>query len=448
MSSLKRYAIVGVGSRAAFYYNAITRDFKKTALLVAFCDVNQTRMNVANNRIQESGVGPVKTYKSEEFDRMMKEQKPDFVIITTIDRVRHKYAIRAMELGADAIVEKPMTIDEDKLQQLIDAVKRTGHEIRVAFNYRYAPHNTKIRQLIVEDTIGDVTSVHFEWLLNTTHGGDFFRRWHRIKDNSGGLLLSKSIHHFDLVNFWLGQEPATVFAMGGLMFYGRENAEARGVTKFYNRTYGSENAKGDPFALHLDQNRNLKELYLDAEHEDGYFRDQSVFGEGISIEDTLGLMVKYRNNAILTYSTYAYAPYEGFRVAFNGTKGRIEMVVIEGQYIPGGEKIGNKEDEGKKMASHVFGGAAEGEESLVEGRSIKVLPMFGKPYDVEIEEATGGHGGGDPLLLDDILGGRKPDRYNRASFIREGAMSVLIGAGGNKSMRTGQVVKVADLVKW
>ena len=70
-----------------------------------------------------------------------------------------------------------------------NAVKRTGQNVRVTFNYRYAPHHTKIRELILNDTIGKVTSVHFEWLLNTRHGADYFRRWHRDKRNSGGLLV-------------------------------------------------------------------------------------------------------------------------------------------------------------------------------------------------------------------------------------------------------------------
>ena len=98
----------------------------------------------------------------------------------------------------------------------------------------------------MNDTIGQVTSVHFEWLLNTRHGADYFRRWHRDKRNSGGLLVHKSTHHFDLVNFWIGSHPETVFAFGDLMYYGRENAEARGVTQFYNRATGNKVAKEDP----------------------------------------------------------------------------------------------------------------------------------------------------------------------------------------------------------
>jgi len=428
MSVRKKYALVGTGGRASFFYSAIARDFKDSSELVAFCDVNQTRMNVANKRVEAFGVGPLPTYKSEDFDRMIEEVKPDYVIVTTVDRTHHTYIIRAMELGCDVITEKPMTVDEVKCQEILDAVKRTGRRLRVTFNYRYSPHNTKIRELIADGVIGDVNSVHFEWLLNTKHGADYFRRWHRDKRNSGGLLVHKSTHHFDLVNFWLGTQPTTVFALGDLMFYGRENAEKRGETKFYSRAYGSEHAKNDPFALHMEENEQLKAMYLDAEKEDGYYRDQSVFGDGINIEDTMGVMVKYRSNAILTYNLYAYAPWEGFRVCFNGTKGRIEMNVIE--------------------QSYVNSGGEQGLEGAVKGKTITVYPMFDKPYTVEVAEGAGGHGGGDPVLLNDLFGEPAPDRFNRAASHVDGAMSILTGIAGNRSLRTGQAVQVAELVKF
>lgn len=437
----KRFAIVGVGSRAGFYYSAITKQFTNTAELVGFCDVNQTRMDYANKAIAEYGHSAVPTYKQEDFDKMVQEQKPDYVIVTTVDKFHHKYCVRAMELGSNAIVEKPMTIDAEKLQAMIDGVKNTGKEIRVTFNYRYAPHNTKVRELIADDVIGEVTQVHFEWLLDTHHGGDFFRRWHRRKENSGGLLLSKSIHHFDLVTFWLGSDPELVYALGGLRFYGRENAEKRGINLGIDRYHGNEEkAKNDPFYLSLEGNRQLKAMYLDAEKEDGYKRDQYVFGDGITIEDTLGMMVRFQNDAILTYSTNAYSPYEGFRVNFTGTKGRIELVVIEAKYTPGEERqaYGVGSSNGELKDKYIQGG--------ILSKSIRVMPMFGEPYDVPIPKASGGHGGGDPVLLTDILEGRKADRFNRAAFIREGAMSTLIGIGGNKSIETGLPVKVQELV--
>ncbi|NMB45865.1 MAG: Gfo/Idh/MocA family oxidoreductase [Firmicutes bacterium] len=427
MSGRKRYALVGVGSRARFFYRAIASTFKDTSEIVAFCDVNQTRMDYANSILsKEYGLEPVATYLAWDFERMVNEAKPDTIIVTTIDRTHHKYIIKAMELGCDVITEKPMTTDAEKCQSILDTVKRTQRDLRVTFNYRYAPYNTKIRELIMDGVIGDVTSVHFEWLLDTQHGADYFRRWHRDKRNSGGLLVHKSTHHFDLVNFWLGTRPKTVYAMGDLRFYGRENAENRGMRQFYYRGTGSEAAKDDPFALDLRLNPQLDQMYLQAEVDDGYLRDQSVFGDGISIEDTMGVMVRYDSKAILTYSLSTYMPWEGYRVAFNGTKGRIQVNVCERSYISGG--------------AHV---AAEG---AVETKDITVFPMFDEPYEVPVKETKGGHGGGDPVLLNDLFGTPTEDRFQRAASHLDGALSILVGIAANKSIQTGQAIDIDDLV--
>ncbi|OBS23152.1 hypothetical protein FPOA_03709 [Fusarium poae] len=168
-SELKKYVIVGMGVRSAMYYQAIIQDFKDVAKLVGICDTNQTRMDVANDHIVELGGQKVQTYKDSDFDKMVQEQKADVVIVTTIDLFHHHYCIRAMELGCDAITEKPMTIDEHKLQQMVDAEKKTGKQVRVLFNYRYAPHHTKVRELIDSGVIGEISTVHKSTHPTTRH---------------------------------------------------------------------------------------------------------------------------------------------------------------------------------------------------------------------------------------------------------------------------------------
>ncbi len=423
----KRFAQVGIGGRARMYYQAIAKTYDETSELVAFCDINRTRMEYANEVLEtEMNYHAVPMYGADEFEKMILETKPDTIIVTSIDRTHHRYIIKAMEMGCDVISEKPMTMDADKCQQILDAVERTGKSLRVTFNYRYAPHNTKLRELIMNETIGKVTQIHFEWLLNTSHGADYFRRWHRDKRNSGGLLVHKSTHHFDLVNFWLGSYPTKVFALGDLKFYGRENAEERGVTKFYSRVYGQENALGDPFALKMEGNTYLTRLYLDAEKDDGYLRDQSVFGDNISIEDTMNVLVQYKNGAQMSYSLNAYSPWEGFRVCMTGTKGRIELEVVEAVYINAG--------------------GASNKEGVVRGKKITVYPMFGEAYEVPIQTGVGGHGGGDTVLLNDIFGVPDEDPFNRAASHVDGAMSILTGIAGNKSIATGMPVDVMTLV--
>lgn len=412
---MKRYALVGTGGRAGLYIEAISGKWKENSQLVAFCDTNQTRMNYANKLLSNSGAAQVSTWKAADFETMIRETRPDIIIVTTMDRTHDDYIVRALHAGCDVITEKPMTIDEQRALRILDAIEETGHQVRVAFNYRYAPHHSKIRELLMEETIGEVFSVHFEWLLNTEHGADYFRRWHREKRNSGGLLVHKSTHHFDLMNFWLGSYPERVYAEGGLRFYGKENAEKRGVSQFYPRTHGYSAAKDDPFALHMEENAQLKELYLDAEYEDNYYRDQSVFSDGINIEDTLSVLVKYQNQVQMTYSLNAYLPWEGLNVVFNGSRGRLEMKLVEMSYVNAG---GDRENEGS-----------------LESCDITVFPMFAAPYKADFSIGAGGHGGGDNAMLADLFGESSNDPLKRAADHHAGAMSILTGIAGNISMQ-------------
>lgn len=421
------------------YTHAILGDYKDVAELVAICDVNQTRMDFWNERFKrEFGVDPLPTYRAHEFDRMIAEQKPDCVIVTSIDRTHHRYICRAMELGCDAITEKPMTIDERKCQQIIDTIKRTGRHLTVTFNYRYAPMNAKVKEVIQSGVVGEILSIHYEWPLDTSHGADYFRRWHRDKRNSGGLLVHKATHHFDLMNWWIASSPEMVFALGDLRFYGRENAEERGITEFYSRSRGSEIAAKDPFALHPNyDDEGGRGLYWDAEREDGYYRDQSVFGDGISIEDTIALVVRYRNRAIMTYSLVAHASWEGYRVVFNGTKGRLEVTDfstgprnpnVPQPTIPDGTVLKNDEDPRCKVPEIIF------------------QPHFGDSIAIPRDVGVGGHGGGDVRLLNDLFRGTGDDPLGRAAGYLDGVYSIMTGVMANHSIAKGRPVYLNELI--
>lgn len=433
MKSRTRYAIVGTGSRGIMYRDAILKTYREVAELVAVCDVNKTRMAA----FLEDNAGRIAAYAAHDFDSMVREQKVDKVIVTSIDRTHHRYICRAMELGCDVITEKPMTTDADKCIEILDTIDKTGKTLCVTFNYRYSPRNSKVRELLASGLIGQVFSVHFEWMLSTTHGADYFRRWHRDKRNGGGLLVHKSTHHFDLVNWWIQSVPESVYALGGLRFYGRENAEERGVTEFYSRASGSEAAASDPFALQLTEGWN-KTLYADAEHEDGYYRDQSVFGDGISIEDDLALLVRYRNRATMSYHLTAYSPFEGYRVSFNGSKGRLDFEVVETPYV---SASGNDHN----FTANVLGSSP----FLVnEPTSLIYRPMWGEPQSIAVEETNqGGHGGGDARLLEDVfLGAPDNDPLQRTAGHRDGAWSIATGIAGNRSLQTGLPVCIADML--
>jgi predicted dehydrogenase len=429
MRERKRFAIVGTGARAGMYVESLTQTYRQENELVALCDLSQTRMDWHNRHITALGLPPLPTYRAGQFDQMIAETRPDVVIVTTIDATHHTYIVRAMELGCDVITEKPMTNEAPKIHAIFDAIERTGKSLRVTFNYRYAPAYTRLRQLVMEGVVGRPLAVDFSWMLDTSHGADYFRRWHREKQNSGGLLVHKATHHFDLVNWWIESYPKEVFAMGNLLFYGRENAEARGEHYPYERYTGVPEAKDDPFALFLDEKEAFRGLYLAAEGETGYLRDRNVFGEPITIEDTMNVTARYRSGALLSYCLIAYCPWEGLRVAITGTKGRIELEVVE--------NINHLTGDGQTVTAS---------KTAFRSASIRAYPMFGQPYEVAIPVSAGDHGGADPVMLEQLFSATPPpDPYNRAASHLDGAASILMGIAGNESMRTNQMIRVDDL---
>jgi len=412
----KRYAIVGVGSRGfSMFARPLATDYADVAEIAAFCDPNQHRMDLAN---RELGLA-VPTFK--DFIVMMSTARPDGIIVTSIDATHHEYIIRGLEAGCEVISEKPMTTTDANVRAILDAERRTGHKIKVSFNARYGAETEELKRQLNAGTVGTLYSVDFAEFLDTEHGADYFRRWHRRKANSGGLLIHKATHHFDQLNWWIGADPETVFAFGATRCYGPTRAQ-RG-----ERCLTCQYAGTCEYYLDLRANEHLKALYLDAEAEDGYFRDRCVFADDIDAEDTMVVTVRYENGVLLNYSLDACMPYEGQRIGLNGTKGRMEVDTVDRYH-------------GLDADGHVR------VLPLATPRVVKVNPLFGKPYQVPIPERKGTHGGADARIRDHLFRADTPDPLGQRADSHAGAMSVLIGVAANRSIATGEPVAIRDLL--
>jgi len=421
----RRYVIVGVGSRSRMYLTALTETFKENNELVGICDTNPGRLDLAA-RLSAAAGTQVQRYLAADFSKMLAELEPDTVIVTSPDATHDEYIVRALDAGCDAITEKPLTTTPEKAQRILDACQRSGRHVRVLFNYRYSPPRTQVKELLMSNAIGDVLSVDFHWLLNTVHGADYFRRWHAHKAMSGGLMVHKSTHHFDLVNWWLGSEPETVLAYGKREFYTPAMAKRLGLKSHHERCHDCPERTACTFYLDLAADPALKELYLDNEKHDGYFRDRCVFRPDIDIEDTMNVIVRYRTGATLSYSLNACNAWEGYTIAFNGTKGRLEHQIVEQSFTAGATLPPGFE---RKDAVQT-----------------RIIPLRGEPQEIEPWTGTGGHGGGDKVMLAEVFGTAEPDKYKRAADARSGLYSILIGAAANRCFNTGQAVEIADLV--
>src|SRR3954468_14144082 len=408
-----RYALVGAGSRAQMYLDAIAGPHSDVADLVAWSDTNSGRLDWSERHLADRNVPAPARFAPEDLRDAVQQHRIDRVIITSPDFTHAGHAVAAMEAGADVVVEKPLTTSEEGVRAIAETAEATGRSVTVTFNYRYSPRNSALRRVLQSGEIGDVTSVHFEWVLDTAHGADYFRRWHRDKANSGGLLIHKSSHHFDLVNWWLRDSPTRVYASGGLRFYGAENVAKRGLGRRPER--GSvDSPLRDAFSLDLRADEQLRGLYYEQEAHDGYLRDRDVFDPGITIEDNLALVVDYLSGATMSYSLNAHSPWEGYTVAVNGTAGRAELTVVErgavlldgdGRTIvdPSARPDGVVDESGRPVS-----------ERLV------VPPHFHGAPGVAIPAGVGGHGGGDAQLLRDVFVGGEPDELARAASWTDG----------------------------
>lgn len=429
----RRYAVAGTGSRAQAYVRAILQEHPEEAELVALLDPNPGRLAFHDRKVKELGGPELPQYGADDLERMVKEQSVDRVVVTSPDYTHGTVVSRILRAGADVIVEKPLTIDADGTRQIVDAMNESGKSVVVTFNYRYSPRNSALRQLILDGEIGAVTSVEFQWVLDTRHGADYFRRWHREKRFSGGLLVHKASHHFDLVNWWIASTPTRVFASGGLSFYGADNAATRGLGQRPERGTVDGSAD-DPWLLDLRTDDTNRQLYLESEQYDGYIRDQDVFGPGITIEDNMAVIAEYANGARLSYSLNAHSPWEGYRVCVNGTEGRAELEVVERAAV-----IDDRIDPSYPAERVVAG------EVRSDGERLVLQKHWAPAVEVEIPRGVGGHGGGDRLIYADLFKGPGNDPLGRAADVHDGVRAVAVGIAANQSLVSGQPVVIADL---
>lgn len=418
----KRYALVGLGSRGLnMFALPLARDFKDCADLVALCDLNPLRLDHAVSELRPFVCPGLQTFTS--FSDMLDKAEPDAVIVATVDRTHAELATQALRAGCDVILEKPMATTAGAVRDILEAERDSRRSVRVSFNARYGAAAEAIARLLRQGAIGRVLSAEYVEYLDTGHGADYFRRWHRRKENSGGLLVHKASHHFDQLNWWLDDEPQRVYAEGALAFYGPKRME-RGVRCSTCAYYGE-----CPFFMNLDADAQLKALYRDSEEADGYWRDRCVFADEIDIEDTLSLVIRYRGGAVVSYSLCAFAPYEGQRIGFNGTEGRLEVDLVDRYHGPDREGVLR-------------------EYPLESAQVVRVSPLFGHPYTVPIEDRSeAGHGGADARIRAHLFREGGNDPLDQRADARAGAWSALVGIAANRSLQTGSAISIAELLE-
>ena len=344
-----RFGIVGTGSRGIGAYGRLLREvYRDEADIVAISDSDPVRLGVGSERLEVSQMGT---------DPAVVLDNPDVdaVIITTPDASHANLACAALSADKHVLCEKPLATTIDDCNRIRAAAHASRGELMTGFVLRYVPFFEGLHAAIRNDEIGPA---HFASITDNRDGAGYFRRWHRLRANSGGLLVHKSTHAFDIVNWMLNARPVSVSATGGVaVFTPKDWAGSRCLTCDATDTC--------PEYVDIRRGR-LKTLYYDAEATSGYIFDTCVFNSEKDTVDHASASIEYENGACASYNLCLFASYTEREIGIWGGNGK-----VEGRDAAGSYRLSGRRDERDEIR--------------------------------KVETPDGGHGGGDVRLLADAL---------------------------------------------
>ncbi len=413
----KRIAIAGTGTRALNFADGILKRCADYSELVSLYDLNRGRMQGFSHLIGREV--PAFT----DFTEMVRAAKPDTLVICTTDCTHPEMVEIAFEHGLDVIVEKPMAMSRDGIERIRNAELKFNRQVVVTFNMRFAPYSARIKEIMMEKPIGEIFTVSAEWFIDRTHGNEYFHRWHNRMSNGGGLLVHKATHNFDLLNWFLDAVPSEVFAWGRLAQFGKAG-KLRGPRcrdcQYIDECPAAMKSSLDDQDLNPGSDADIfKNLYFDAETEDGYFRDQCCFDPNIDIYDTMNAMIKYQNGIQVSYALNAYSPWQGYKITFTGEKGAIEVGTVN----PGTRPAGYDTPDVIR---------------IITGTTRKNIAL----QEIKLEQSDTPHGGGDYAMFDHLFGAPGPDPLGQTAGFQAGAASALVGICANESIASGKPVTI------
>lgn len=405
---MKRLVIVGASTRGySMFASKIFKNHSDSAKIVGIYDPNYVR----SEYFRDTTFTDMRIYNN--FDKMLDTERPDAVIVTTVDAYHHEYIIKALDKGYDVYSEKPMTTTEENCLAIREAERRSGKRVTVTFNCRFMPYYAKIKELVASGIIGKPLAVNYNYVLNTLHGGDYFKRWHRFLENSGGMMVHKATHHLDIVNWVLDDEPVSVSAQGARLFFGQGD-RSYSDEPIGERCSTCKYAEGClNYQDHTGNERLAKALYFNAEHVDGYIRDHCPYKTDTNIYDAMSVSVAYKSGALLTYALTLFDNHEGYTMNIVGTKGTIDA------------------------------------NTFICGDEMKLVVRYrdGRTEEIKIPKDTGTHAGGDDRLIAMFFGPDYiPDPLGQCSDSFDGVKSAIIGIAANKSIETGERVYLTPIL--
>ncbi len=390
--------IVGAGNRGIRCYGIyILKEKKHIARITGISDPDRRRLRVAEKvlHLDEKCVFT-------DTEKLLKTVPLDAVIITSPDYTHKKIAISAFNRGLDVLCEKPLALTVKDCDAIIEAQKRSGRILCVGFVLRYNNFYRKMYELVnVEKRLGRVIMAG---AIDSVSTGSqyFFHGWWRLRKNSGGLLVQKATHSVDILNWIVGSRPKSVYGAGGLaVFGGTESNKKRCSTCKIKNTCPESLADNS-----ISWDYGEASITMDVE-------DKCVFAKEIDVYDHEVLTISYENGVKAFFVESQFTPDYKREFWFIGDKAR--MYGIDPYIV--------SEDDRKQPYIEIV---------YRHTRKKEIIPVKLNP---------GGHGGGDPGLIEDFISCCITRKNPLADGIA-GRESIAICWGGEKSIETGKIIRL------
>ena len=214
------FAILGMGNRGHAYASK-QRKYPEEMQVVAIADTRRERLDSANKYLN---IPQERIFDSA--DAILAQPKlADVMIIATQDCQHLEHAMKAMELGYDLVLEKPISNKLEDIVVIAEAARRLGRKVFVCHVLRYTAFYKQVYDLLQKGVIGKIETVEASEHVGYYHMAHSFVRgnWHKLADSSP-MILAKCCHDMDILLWLIGKDCKKVSSFGSLDYFCRENA--------------------------------------------------------------------------------------------------------------------------------------------------------------------------------------------------------------------------------
>lgn len=306
---MKNIFLIGAGNRAIeLFIKPLNIEHYTNTKIIGIYDINLHRAELLSSLSSDY----IPVYHS--LSEVLRNPNIDIFVILTPDHTHAPLICYLLQhQKAEIMCEKPLCISMEQAETLFHLPDKEKNRIHVLLNSRFMPINMAIKEILSDGIIGKPLFISYHWNIDIPHGTEYFRRWHSDINQSGGMLVHKSCHHFDLMNWWLQDSPKLVSSIGSKNYY---------VSNTDHGKYCRECSNKCEYRIDLCRQPLIKQMYFDAETEDGYLRDKCIY-ENVTINDTLCSQIIYERQTVVSYTInfYSYSP--SWNINFVGSCGTI-----------------------------------------------------------------------------------------------------------------------------